>query len=37
MDSLSAKKNYSSSYYSHYNTNYYNSPESGGHSSKGKN
>ena len=37
MDSLSAKKNYSSSYYSHYNSSYYDSPDKAHHSAKGKN
>ena len=37
MDSLSAKKNYSSSYYSHYNSSYYDSQDISHHSAKGKN
>ena len=37
MDSLSAKKNYSSSYYSHYNSSYYDSQDKSHHSAKGKN
>ena len=37
MDSLSAKKNYSSSYYSHYNSSYYGSGDKKDQSAKGKN